>query len=132
MTGETMTAPLLEAGGDLTGAPAKDSERLVKDDNERLGLPVQSVQTTTITSKSAAETRYVTTVEIRQAVQGRELTVLAAVGISWSGTLGHIDCPYSDHGGKTDWRWDDRKSGPSAPASASAPARARRIRSSTW
>jgi hypothetical protein len=35
--------------------------------------------------------------------------VLAALGIDWRPGYGHVDCPYSDHGGKSDWRWDEGK-----------------------
>ncbi|WP_147041305.1 toprim domain-containing protein, partial [Skermanella aerolata] len=50
--------------------------------------------------------RYVRTDAIKKAVAGHELDVLSAVGIDWRGGRGHIDCPYPDHGGKDDWRWD--------------------------
>ena len=53
--------------------------------------------------------RYVPTEAVRGAVTGRETEVLKAVGIDWPGGRGHITCPYSDHGGPDDWRWDDRK-----------------------
>src|SRR3954467_9572134 len=58
---------------------------------------------------SALETRYVKTSDIKKAVEGRELDVLRALGIQWMGSRGHIDCPYSNHGGKSDWRWDEQK-----------------------
>jgi hypothetical protein len=51
--------------------------------------------------------QYVRTDPIKQAVLGHELDVLGAIGIDWRGGRGHIDCPYPDHGGGTDWRWDD-------------------------
>jgi hypothetical protein len=50
--------------------------------------------------------RYVRTAAIKQAVVGRELDVLGAIGIDWRGGRRHINCPYPDHGGKDDWRWD--------------------------
>ena len=53
--------------------------------------------------------RYVKTSAIQQAAQGHELEILRAIGIDWTAGRGHIDCPYSDHGGKADWRWDDRR-----------------------
>src|SRR5687768_11780651 len=53
--------------------------------------------------------RYVQTKRIKEAVAGHELAVLEAMGINWSGGCGHIDCPYPDHGGKDDWRWDAKK-----------------------
>jgi hypothetical protein len=54
--------------------------------------------------------RYVKTPEITHAVQGHELLVLATLGIDWiSGARKHIRCPYPDHGGDADWRWDERK-----------------------
>jgi hypothetical protein len=49
--------------------------------------------------------------KIQQAVAGRETEVLDALGIAWKRTTGnrHIDCPYPQHGGKDDWRWDEHK-----------------------
>jgi len=41
-------------------------------------------------------TTYILTGAIRDAVSGRETEVLAALGIQWSGTSGHIACPYPD------------------------------------
>jgi hypothetical protein len=36
--------------------------------------------------------------------------VLAALGIQWSGTSGHIACPYPDHPDRDpSWRWDDKR-----------------------
>jgi len=55
------------------------------------------------------DVRYVKTAAIKEAAEGHELVVLAAVGIDWRSGGGHIDCPYADHGGKTDWRWDEGK-----------------------
>ncbi|UEM06356.1 hypothetical protein JL101_013275 [Skermanella rosea] len=52
---------------------------------------------------------YVRTDQIKEAVVGHELDVLNAIGIGWHGGRGHIDCPYLDHGGKDDWRWDTGK-----------------------
>jgi len=52
---------------------------------------------------------YVGTKAIREAVKGRELDVLTAMGIEWHSGRGHIRCPYDDHGGDDDWRWDDRR-----------------------
>jgi hypothetical protein len=52
---------------------------------------------------------YVKTAEIRAAVEGRETDVLDRLGISWEKGAPHIDCPYPDHGGRDDWRWDPRK-----------------------
>jgi hypothetical protein len=56
-----------------------------------------------------AAPRYVTTADIQPAVKGQEVGVLRGLGIDWTGSRGHIDCPYPDHGGKSDWRWDDKK-----------------------
>jgi hypothetical protein len=54
--------------------------------------------------------RYVKTAAIKEAVKGQELTVLTALGIDWSpGARKHIRCPYPDHAGDADWRWDERK-----------------------
>ncbi|HEY0835621.1 MAG TPA: AAA family ATPase [Azospirillum sp.] len=52
---------------------------------------------------------YVQTAAIKAAVEGREQDVFNAVGIDWHGGRGHITCPYPDHGGKNDWRWDAKK-----------------------
>ena len=57
---------------------------------------------------NTAGERFVPTIAIKDAVSRRELEILAAVGINWHGGKKHIDCPYPDHGGKTDWRWDSR------------------------
>jgi Toprim domain/Domain of unknown function (DUF927) len=54
--------------------------------------------------------RYVPTAAAREAVKGHETEVLHAIGIDWRGGKGHITCPYPDHGGAADWRWDDKKS----------------------
>jgi hypothetical protein len=53
--------------------------------------------------------RYVRTDPIKEAVVGHELDVLGAIGIDWRGGRGHIDCPYPDHSGNDDWRWDAGK-----------------------
>jgi len=50
---------------------------------------------------------YVRTAAIKEAVKGQELAVLAVLGIDWRPGCGHVDCPYSDHGGRSDWRWDE-------------------------
>src|SRR3954452_4772407 len=53
---------------------------------------------------------YVRTHNIKQAVRGQEQRILAALGVRWpQDGKPHIDCPYPNHGGETDWRWDDRK-----------------------
>jgi phage/plasmid primase-like uncharacterized protein len=57
---------------------------------------------------TAAE-RYVSTAAIRLAVSGRELDILAALGVHWCGSQ-HIHCPYPDHADKhPSWRWDAEK-----------------------
>src|SRR5690242_16498002 len=53
---------------------------------------------------------FVATATIRRAVAGRELDILDALSIPWRDGRPHIDCPYPAHGGKCDWRWDQRKS----------------------
>jgi hypothetical protein len=56
----------------------------------------------------AAE-RYISTAAIRRAVGGRELDILAALGIQCCGSQ-HIHCPYPDHADKDpSWRWDAEK-----------------------
>ena len=52
---------------------------------------------------------YVKTTEIKVAVKGRETDVLDALGIAWRDGRPHITCPYPDHGGANDWRWDAKK-----------------------
>lgn len=52
---------------------------------------------------------FIPTKDIQAAVKGHEADVLAALGIGWRGGRGHVDCPYPDHGGKNDWRWDDKR-----------------------
>jgi hypothetical protein len=54
--------------------------------------------------------RFVATTAIRLAVGGRGGDVLDAIGIGWRSGHPHIDCPYPGHGGKDDWRWDEKKS----------------------
>ncbi|MEM9627817.1 MAG: toprim domain-containing protein [Pseudomonadota bacterium] len=49
---------------------------------------------------------FIETDAIKAAARGRELEILKAAGIEWKGGKGHIDCPYPDHGGTNDWRWD--------------------------
>ena len=53
-----------------------------------------------------AEGLYVTTQDIRDAVRGLETAVLDALGIDWRSGRPHITCPYPEHGGTNDWRWD--------------------------
>jgi hypothetical protein len=53
---------------------------------------------------------YVPTLAIREAVKGREITVLGALGIAWQKGAPHICCPYPDHADRNpSWRWDERK-----------------------
>ena len=54
-------------------------------------------------------TVYVVTADIKAAVQGHEEDILDAIGINWRQRGTHIDCPYPDHGGRSDWRWDAKK-----------------------
>ena len=54
------------------------------------------------------QTRFVATAAIRQAVAGRETDVLDALAIDWRTGRPHIACPYPEHGGADDWRWDGR------------------------
>jgi hypothetical protein len=49
--------------------------------------------------------RYVRTKDAQQAIEGRETEIVQAVGIPWTtGQRTHIDCPYPEHQGKSDWR----------------------------
>jgi hypothetical protein len=51
--------------------------------------------------------RYVPTHAIREAVEGRETAVLAALGIAWQNGAPHISCPYPEHADQNpSWRWD--------------------------
>ena len=52
---------------------------------------------------------YVKTSDIKSAVGGHEEAVLDAVVPQWRSTETHIDCPYPDHGGASDWRWDKKR-----------------------
>ncbi len=55
-------------------------------------------------------TRYVKTREAQEAVKGREIEIIQGLGISWQpGQKGHIRCPYPEHGGADDWRFDERR-----------------------
>jgi len=54
--------------------------------------------------------RYVPTTAIRDAVKGREINVLSALGIHWDGMSSHIRCPYPDHEDQhPSWRWNPVK-----------------------
>src|SRR5215831_19245193 len=54
---------------------------------------------------------YVPTKAIRDAVKGREINVLSALGVHWDGKSSHIRCPYPDHEDQhPSWRWNDAKS----------------------
>ncbi len=54
--------------------------------------------------------QYVATGEIRVAAEGNEESVLQSLGIQPNQRRNaHIDCPYPEHGGKGDWRWDHVK-----------------------
>jgi hypothetical protein len=63
-----------------------------------------------VSASSPGGEHFVKTSEIRAAVGGREVDVLDQLGIPWRRGKPHIDCPYPDHGGADDWRWDGRKS----------------------
>lgn len=52
---------------------------------------------------------FIATVTARQAVAGRETEILDKLGIPWRSGRPHIDCPYPEHGGRNDWRWDERE-----------------------
>ncbi len=54
--------------------------------------------------------RFVVTRDIKAAVQGHEETILDGLGIDWRRGRPHITCPYPEHGGADDWRWDAKKS----------------------
>ena len=54
--------------------------------------------------------RFVPTIAIREAMNGREITILKKLGIGWTGKVPHINCPYPDHPDKNpSWRWNDKK-----------------------
>jgi hypothetical protein len=54
--------------------------------------------------------RYVPTKAIRDAVKGREINVLSALGIHWDGKSSHIRCPYPAHEDQhPSWRWNQAK-----------------------
>ncbi|MCW6512127.1 DUF927 domain-containing protein [Lichenifustis flavocetrariae] len=52
---------------------------------------------------------YVRADEIKSAVMHRETEILSTAGVKWNAKRTHITCPYPDHGGTADWRWDDEK-----------------------
>src|SRR4051812_9766417 len=62
----------------------------------------------TMTAATSGE-RYVPTRAIQQAVGGHEIEVLDELNFPWRSGRPHIDCPYPSHGGKDDWRWNDKK-----------------------
>lgn len=53
--------------------------------------------------------QYVKTTDIKTAVSGLEETVLDQVVPAWRQASPHIDCPYPEHGGKDDWRWNEKR-----------------------
>src|SRR5690349_1460790 len=54
--------------------------------------------------------RFTKTADANAAVDGREIELLSRSGVDWKpGMRGHVTCPYPDHGGKGDWRYDERK-----------------------
>jgi hypothetical protein len=54
--------------------------------------------------------RYVPNASIREAVKNREIGILNALGIPWSGGSSHISCPYPEHPDREpSWRWDDKR-----------------------
>ena len=54
--------------------------------------------------------RYVPNASIREAVKNREIGILNALGIPWSGGSSHVSCPYPDHPDREPiWRWDDKR-----------------------
>jgi hypothetical protein len=53
---------------------------------------------------------YVATAAIRDAVRGREIDVLCALGIQWDGRSIHIRCPCPNHADEhPSWRWNSAK-----------------------
>jgi hypothetical protein len=62
-----------------------------------------------VSAPSSDGERFVVTADIRAAVKGRETETLDRLGVPWRKGKPHIDCPYPDHGGNDDWRWDRRK-----------------------
>ena len=55
-------------------------------------------------------TRYVSTRDIKAAVNGRETEILTAYGIDWRKARPHIRCPYSHHDDRDpSWRWDEQQ-----------------------
>jgi hypothetical protein len=54
--------------------------------------------------------KFVLTVTIRDAVEGREPEILNALAVQWGGGSTHIHCPYQDHpDNHPSWRWDTAK-----------------------
>src|SRR4051794_12603693 len=53
--------------------------------------------------------RYVKNAYLFEAMKGRELEVLRAIGINWDASRTHIRCPYPDHQDENpSWRFDGR------------------------
>ena len=58
----------------------------------------------------SAREPYIPTGLLRDAVRGRELEVLRALGIQLSDNSRHIRCPYPDHPDhEPSWRWDEKR-----------------------
>src|SRR4051794_11475394 len=53
-------------------------------------------------------TAYVRTNDIIGAVKGREEIILDGLVPEWRHGRPHVRCPYPEHGGDNDWRWDRR------------------------
>lgn len=86
-------------------APAEDEVVTLPNDAPRL----RSREMVMRGDLGGSSREYVKTADIQSAVQGKEWSVLQHLGIEWNGQRGHITCPYPDHGGEADWRWDDKE-----------------------
>ncbi len=59
---------------------------------------------------TAASKKYVSIVELKLHLLGREIEILAALGIDWRSDKTNIRCPYADHPDiNPSWRWDDKE-----------------------
>jgi len=47
--------------------------------------------------------------DVKEALNGREAYVVCALGITCFESGRHINCPFPEHGGRNDWRWDESK-----------------------
>jgi hypothetical protein len=99
----------VESMEDLVGEEGEPHDWVVQRDEEYERNKLGANSNNGASASPAAAEQYVKYRDIKDAVRGHEQAILHAVGIKWTTSRGHIDCPYPRHGGKTDWRWDAGK-----------------------